>query len=216
MVQVTTLCWIFKSCFANLSALVSQMVKYMPAVQETKVGSLDSEDLLEKEMATHSSILAWRIPWTEDPGGVAKSQTQRSETNTCKLSWTFTVWNIFFSKSLSCELPPQLFPTFLFFKPFNSIIPLFLARDLSRFFEVQGFFFTVNSLKPLLSFFKLSVPEPIFSSQRSRRPSLQRLIPSPKFSTCRSSLFHQFLGFVLLTWLPSWQNPTFFPNPTGH
>ena len=142
MVQVTTLCWIFKSCFANLSALVSQMVKYMPAVQETKVGSLDSEDLLEKEMATHSSILAWRIPWTEDPGGVAKSQKQRSETNTCKLSWTFTVWNIFFSKSLSCELPPQLFPTFLFFKPFNSIIPLFLARDLSRFFEVQGFFYS--------------------------------------------------------------------------
>ena len=48
--------------------------------------------------------------------------------------------NIFFSKSLSVDLPPPLFPTFLFFKPFNStIIPLFLASDLSRFYDVQGY-----------------------------------------------------------------------------
>ena len=40
----------------------------MQEMQETQVGSLDGEDLLEKEMATHSSILAWRIPWTEEPG----------------------------------------------------------------------------------------------------------------------------------------------------
>ena len=44
------------------------MVKNLPAMQETKVLSLDREDPLEKEMATHSSILAWRIPWTEEPG----------------------------------------------------------------------------------------------------------------------------------------------------
>ena len=46
------------------------MVKNLPAVQETQVGSLGREDLPEGAVATHSSILAWRIPWTEDPGGV--------------------------------------------------------------------------------------------------------------------------------------------------
>ena len=78
--------------------------------------------------------------WWAIVHGITKSQTQLSEINTCKLSWTFTMLNIFFSKSLSVELPPQLFPTFLFFKPFNStIIPLFLASDLLRFYEVQGY-----------------------------------------------------------------------------
>ena len=54
------------------------MVKCLPTMQETWVQSLDGKDLLEKEMATHSSILAWKIPWTEDPGRlkwVAKSRT---------------------------------------------------------------------------------------------------------------------------------------------
>ena len=47
---------------------MTQMVKNLPAVQETQVGSVRQEDPLEKGMVTHSSILAWRIPWTEDPG----------------------------------------------------------------------------------------------------------------------------------------------------
>ena len=46
------------------------MVKNLPAMQETWVQSLSGEDPLEKGMATHSSILAWRIPWTEEPGGL--------------------------------------------------------------------------------------------------------------------------------------------------
>ena len=45
-------------------------VKTLPAMQETQVQSLGHEDPLEKDMATHSSILAWRIPWTEEPGGL--------------------------------------------------------------------------------------------------------------------------------------------------
>ena len=48
--------------------LVAQMVKNLPAVQETQVQSLGREDPLEKEIATHFSILTWRIPWTEEPG----------------------------------------------------------------------------------------------------------------------------------------------------
>ena len=50
------------------ASLVAQMVKNPPAMQETWVRSLAWEDPLENEMATHSSILAWRIPWTEEPG----------------------------------------------------------------------------------------------------------------------------------------------------
>ena len=48
--------------------LVAQMVKCLPTMWETQVQSLGQEDLLEKELATHSSILAWKIPWTEEPG----------------------------------------------------------------------------------------------------------------------------------------------------
>ena len=50
-------------------SLVAQMVKNLPAMQEAQVQSLGQEDPLEKRMATHSSILAWRMPWTEEPGG---------------------------------------------------------------------------------------------------------------------------------------------------
>ena len=50
--------------------LLVQLVKNLPAVQETQVQSLGREDSLEKEMATHSSILAWKIPWTEELGGL--------------------------------------------------------------------------------------------------------------------------------------------------
>ena len=50
---------------------MAQTVKNLPAVQKMQVQSLSREDPLEEEMATHSSILAWRIPWTEEPGGRA-------------------------------------------------------------------------------------------------------------------------------------------------
>ena len=52
------------------ASLMVQMVKNLLAMQETQVRSLDWEDLMEKEMTTHFSILAWRIPWTEKPGGL--------------------------------------------------------------------------------------------------------------------------------------------------
>ena len=54
-----------------------QMVKSPPAMRETWVQSLGREDPLEKGMATHSSILAWRIPWTEEPGGLQSMGSQR-------------------------------------------------------------------------------------------------------------------------------------------
>ena len=60
-----------------MTSLVAQMVKNMPAVQETWVQSLGQKDSLEKEMATHSSILAWRILWTEETGGLQSMGSQR-------------------------------------------------------------------------------------------------------------------------------------------
>ena len=56
--------------------LVAQRLKHQPAMQETWVLSLGQEDPLEKEMATQSSILAWRIPWTEEPGGLQSTGSQ--------------------------------------------------------------------------------------------------------------------------------------------
>ena len=52
------------------ASLVTQMVKNLPAMWDTRVGSLSWEDPLEKGMATYSSILAWRFPWLEEPGGL--------------------------------------------------------------------------------------------------------------------------------------------------
>ena len=58
------------------SSLVAQTVKNLPAVQETEVRPLGQEDPLEKGMATHSTILAWRIPWTEEPDGLQSMESQ--------------------------------------------------------------------------------------------------------------------------------------------
>ena len=57
--------------------MVAQMVKNLPAVKETWVQFLGWEDPLEKEMATHSIILAWRIPWTKEPGSLQSIKSQR-------------------------------------------------------------------------------------------------------------------------------------------
>ena len=100
-VQTTDFAWFFCPCVrvCQGASLVAQMVKTLPAMQETWVWSLGWEDPLKKEMATHSSVLAWRIPWTEEPSyrlagyrgglatvhGVAKVQRVRHDwaTNMC-------------------------------------------------------------------------------------------------------------------------------------
>ena len=59
-----------------MTSLVAQTVKRLPTMQETQVQTLDREDLLEKEMVTHSSILAWKIPWMEEPGRLQSMGSQ--------------------------------------------------------------------------------------------------------------------------------------------
>ena len=60
-----------------VASLVAQRLKHQPALWDTWVQSLGQEDPMEKEMATHSSILAWRIPWTEEPGRLQSMGSQR-------------------------------------------------------------------------------------------------------------------------------------------
>ena len=61
----------------NQASLVAQRLKRLPAILETRVRSLGQKDPLEKEMATHSSILAWRIPWRKEPGRLQSMGSQR-------------------------------------------------------------------------------------------------------------------------------------------
>ena len=60
---------------------MAQMVKILPEMQKIQILSLSQEDVLEKEMVTHSSILSWRIPWIEKPGGLQSMGSQREEHN---------------------------------------------------------------------------------------------------------------------------------------
>ena len=64
-----------------MASLVAQRVKYLPTILDTLVQSLGWEDTLEKEMATHSNTLAWKIPWTEEPGRLQSMQLQRVRHN---------------------------------------------------------------------------------------------------------------------------------------
>ena len=87
-------------CFGHLRAsLVAQSVKSMPEMWESRVPSLGQEDPLEKEMPTHSSILAWRIPLTEEPGGL-QSMRLKSRINTMQVvylligQWTLRLFHV--------------------------------------------------------------------------------------------------------------------------
>ena len=89
-----------------LSSLVTPMVKTLPATQETGIRSLGREDPLEKEMATHSSILAWRTPWTEEPGRLQSMGSQK-----VRHDWvTNTNWSFTFSLSDSLIANLNTFP----------------------------------------------------------------------------------------------------------
>ena len=73
------------------ASVVAQRVKTLPVMRETWVRSLDQEDHLEEEMATHSSVLAWRIPWTEEPGGLYSSWGRKELDTTEHSTSTFSL-----------------------------------------------------------------------------------------------------------------------------
>ena len=79
----------FSELKGNWASLVAQTVKRLPAMRETQVRSLGREDRLEKEMATHSSILAWKISWMEEPGRLLSRESQSGTTE--RLHFFFTL-----------------------------------------------------------------------------------------------------------------------------
>ena len=98
------------------ASLMAQRLKHLPGMQKTQVQSLGREDPLEKEMATHSSTLAWRIPWREEPGrllvhGVAKSQTRLSDFT--HFTFTFDILGKYCYYDF--DYPPTFLPLLLYF-----------------------------------------------------------------------------------------------------
>ena len=89
-------------CAFSFESLVAQRLKCLPAVRETWVRFLGREDPLEKAMAPHSSILAWRTPWTEEPGGL---RSTGSQSRTRLSDFTFTVT---FLSNIMMSAPPQI------------------------------------------------------------------------------------------------------------
>ena len=112
-------CCVFMVSYSHIQAsLVAQMVKNLPAMQETRVQPLGREDPLEKDMATHSSTLVWRIPWAEEPGGLQSwghkesDMTERLSTahGVCR-HWDYILSSLggrYFLRHLSLIMDPLL------------------------------------------------------------------------------------------------------------
>ena len=89
----------------NWASLVAQTVKNLPVTQETWVRSLVQEDPLELEMATHSSILAWKIPWTEEPGGLQSMGCHRVRHDWVTNTFTHFTTSLLWSEVVLLSLP---------------------------------------------------------------------------------------------------------------
>ena len=97
------------------ASLGAQMVKCLPAMEETRVRSLGQEDPLEKEMATHCSILAWRIPWTEEPGGLQSMWSQRVGHDWATSLSFFLSMGVWIWDPWCCEQMLWIIASFLFY-----------------------------------------------------------------------------------------------------
>ena len=114
------------STFLSLTSLVAQMIKRLPTMRETWIQSLGQEDLLEKEMAPHSSILAWKIPWIEEPGKLQSMGSQNRTWLHFHFSLTYFIkHNVNFLQVHSGCYIQQNF-LFFFFKSLSSI-PLYVC-----------------------------------------------------------------------------------------
>ena len=99
-------------------SLVAQMVKNLPAMQETWVQSPGTDDLWEGEMSTHSSILAWRISWTDEPGGLQAMGSQRVRHN-----WVINSMTCILNSAQSVNVTSMNYPIFISNKAFSSCFP---------------------------------------------------------------------------------------------
>ena len=117
--------YLFINYMRNWASLVAQSVKNLLAMQETWVRFLGREDSLEKEMATHSNTLAWRIPWTEEPGGL-QSMGSQSWTQLSDYTSSTTPSSPGMSGCLLCLCPFHMF----FFLLLNYLSPQLLIEKL--------------------------------------------------------------------------------------
>ena len=136
-ISVTYLFYNWK--FVSLRAsLVAQMLKRLPAMREIWVWSLGLEDPLEKEMATHSSILAWRIPWTDEPGGL---QSTGSQSRIWLSDFTFTLTFVSLNPFHQfCSSPPTSLKE-LIFKRRNliSLYPRYVIFKILLITEIRSY-----------------------------------------------------------------------------
>ena len=129
---------VFKAFYQSVgTSLVAQMVKRLPTMQETRVQSLGWEDLLEKEMATHSSILAWKIPWTVEPGRLHSMGSQRvghdwatSLSLHIQMKFDLFLWFTLQVLSQSCHLSLLL----------PNILNFYIVEFISLSYLVSGFY----------------------------------------------------------------------------
>ena len=121
------------------TSLVAQRLKCLPAMRETWVQSLGQENPLEKEMATHSSILAWRIPQTEEPGGLQSMGSQRIGHDWATTTFTFTCPNIQDGlKRVDCFLHHLLFIEHLLCTRHWRLLIVFLNLEITLQDECQS------------------------------------------------------------------------------
>ena len=150
------------------------MVKRLPTMPETRVWTLSQEDLLEKEMATHSSILAWEISWTEEPGGLQSMGSQRVghdwATHYLSISWPKLCLNVLFTGGqfmpLSCPVTWEVIPQFSTGRGMKCLLsdP---TTDISKQKHFECLFPTIfwnpfptgKSLSCLLHHFSMPVPQ---------------------------------------------------------
>ena len=127
------------------SSLVVQMVRNLPAMQDAWIQSLGQEDLLEKEMASHSRILAWRIPHTEEPGGL-----QSMESQTVRHDWTtFTSLPLIQFTWSSLNSINFMYKLYTFYEGLISLIKV------HSLFWLSLFFLCLNDRKPVEQYIAL-------------------------------------------------------------
>ena len=138
------------------ASLVAQTVKHLPAMQETQVQSLGREDPLEKEMATHSSTLAWKIPWIEKPCRLQSMGSQRVghdwATSLHFTSFTFGGVYTFCSNFSIFKISIKRHPSFLHideFRPLFLLLKTFFISFITNYFHWQWLFSEPNSDKLL-------------------------------------------------------------------
>ena len=143
--------YIYKIYVYIWASLVAQLVKTLPAMQETQVWSLGWEDPLEKEMATHSNILAWRIPWTDEPGRLQSRGLQRVGYNLANKPPPPCIYSPYFSLFWGCVSRHTLCPLLLSFSLLAASSTILLSLRSKSKWKIKLFTHSAYTIKMLES-----------------------------------------------------------------